>query len=220
MDTIIDLREGQRSTLQDLETGTAFDNSVLIPYGVVIENARGGSGNDTVGGNEITNSLFGNSGSDRLIGRGGNDVLRGGDGADTYIWNLGDGRDTIIDVDVNAIAGPTREVDRLEISVLTGDLDALEDDLLFRRLGNSLRIDLNLNREAAQGSIVIQNFDQIANQVETLALFGPPSNPNSQSQQIGEDIDLISIWSASETLGQRFQVTGVDGNFGRIATPV
>ena len=220
VDTIIDLREGQRSTLQDLETGTAFDNSVLIPYGVVIENARGGSGNDTVGGNEITNSLFGNNGSDRLIGRGGNDVLRGGDGADTYIWNLGDGRDTIIDVDVNAIAGPTREVDRLEISVLTGDLDALEDDLLFRRLGNSLRIDLNLNREAAQGSIVIQNFDQIANQVETLALFGPPSNPNSQSQQIGEDIDLISIWSASETLGQRFQVTGVDGNFGRIATPV
>lgn len=220
VNTIIDLREGQRSTLQDRETGDAFNNSVLIPYGVVIENGRSGSGNDTLGGNETSNSLFGNAGSDRLIGRGGNDVLRGGDGADTYIWNLGDGRDTIIDVDINAIAGPTREVDRLELNVLTGDLDALEDDLLFRRLGNSLRIDLNLNREEAQGSIVIQNFDQVANQIETLALFGPPNSTSATSEQVGEDIDLISIWNASETLGQRFQVTGINGNFGRIAVPV
>ena len=220
VETEIDLREGQRSTLQDLETGAAFDNSVLIPYGVVIENARSGSGNDTLGGNEISNTLFGNAGEDTLIGRGGNDVLRGGDGADTYVWNLGDGRDTIIDIDANALPGVAREVDRLELSVITGDLDLLEDDLLFRRLGNTLRIDLNLNGQEAQGSIVIQNFNNVANQIETLALFGPPAQTGGAAQQVGEDIDLVSIFNASETLGQNFQVTGVQGNFGLIATPI
>ena len=111
-------------------------------------------------------------------------------------------------------------MDRLELSVSTGDLDLLEDDLLFRRLGNTLRIDLNLNGQEAQGSIVIQNFNNVANQIETLALFGPPAQTGGAAQQVGEDIDLVSIFNASETLGQNFQVTGVQGNFGLIATPI
>ncbi len=228
IDTKVDLREGQRSTLEKRGTDvlgdptfTAWENSVLIPYGVVIENARTGSGNDTVGGNETSNLLITNGGMDILTGRGGNDVLRGGDNADTYVWNLGDGRDTIIDVDINVDANPsTRERDRIELHVRTGELDLLEDDLLFRRLGNTLRIDLNLNRQEAQGSIVIQNFDQLANQVETLALYGPPATTGGPDQQVGSDIDLISIWTASGTLGQRFQVTAADGDFGKIAIPV
>jgi hypothetical protein len=226
--TNVDLREGQRSTLENRgmdddgnATFTPYENSVLIPYGVVIENARTGSGADNVGGNEISNLLITNDGPDVLIGRGGNDVLRGGDGADTYIWNLGDGRDTIIDIDRNVNADPlTRERDRLELRVQTGDLDSLADDLLFRRLGNTLRIDLNLNRQSAQGSIVIQNFDQLDSQIETLALFGPPATSGGPDQQVGEDIDLVSIFTQSGTLGQRFQVTGASGDFGRIATPV
>jgi len=94
VDTKIDLREGQRSTLES-SAGVAVENSILIPYGVLIENARSGSGDDDVGGNETSNTLFTNDGNDTLTGRGGNDVLRGGDGADRYIWNLGDGRDTV-----------------------------------------------------------------------------------------------------------------------------
>ncbi|QEG23454.1 M10 family metallopeptidase [Mariniblastus fucicola] len=226
--TTVDLREGQRSTLEkqgtDIDgnpTFTAYENSVLIPYGVIIENARTGSGSDYVGGNETSNTLITNDGLDTLIGRGGNDVLRGGDGADTYIWNLGDGRDTIVDVDRNVNADVlTRERDRIELHVRTGDLDLLEDDMIFRRLGNTLRIDLTLNREEAQGSIVIQNFHELASQVETLALYGPPATTGGADQQVGDDIDLISIWTQAGTLGQRFQATNVDGDFGKIATPV
>jgi len=207
--------------LQDLETGAAFHNSVLIPYGVVIENARSGSGNDFVGGNEISNLLITNDGLDTLIGRGGNDVLRGGDGADTYVWNLGDGRDTIIDVDRNFDADPTtRERDRLEFVVQTRELDLLQDDATIRRLGNTLRIDLTLNGEDAQGSVVIQNFHLPENQIETLALFGPPATFGGPNQQIGEDIDLISIWEQAGTLGQQFRVTDIDGDFGKLAVPV
>jgi len=228
VDTRVDLREGQRSTLEDRgfdamdnPTFTAIENSVLIPYGVVIENARTGAGADRVGGNEIGNLLITNDGSDTLIGRGGNDVLRGGDGADTYIWNLGDGRDTIIDFDTNIAADPNvRERDRLEINDQTGQLDAPEDDLTFRRLGNNLRIDFTFNRGAAQGSVVIQNFNNPANQVETLALFGPPAVTGGDAQQVGNDIDLISVWEQSGTLGQRFRDSGTAGDFGNLVTPV
>jgi hypothetical protein len=227
VDTIVDLREGQRSTLQNpvvtdnpdgsqTTTFEAYDNSLLIPYGVVIENARTGSGNDTLGGNEISNLLIGNAGNDELTGRGGNDDLRGGLGDDTYVWNLGDGRDFIIE---SGDSGP-RGVDRLEFRVRTGQLDLLEDDFVFRRLGNDLRIDLTLNRGNAQGSVVIKGFDQVAGRVETLALYGPPVATGQPDQQIGSDIDLTSIWNASETLGQRFEVTNQTTAFGVIAQPV
>ena len=210
---IIDLREGQRSTLQDRETGAAFDNSVLIPYGVVIENARGGSGDDNLGGNEIQNFLISNDGNDTLIGRGGNDTLRGGAGDDIYLWNLGDGRDIIVEED-----NETRGIDRLHLSVPTGELDLAEDDFVASIVegpagSRDLRIDLTLNRGEAQGSVVIQDYQNVGNQVETLALFGPQG-------QVGGDIDLTSIFASSEVLPQRFTVTNQSSAFGFIAQPV
>jgi serralysin len=60
-----------------------------IANGVVIENASGGSGNDTLTGNEFANVLAGNAGTDTLNGEDGNDTLRGGDGGD----NLNGGGD-------------------------------------------------------------------------------------------------------------------------------
>ncbi len=209
----IDLREGQRTTLQDLETGAAFDNAVLIPYGVVIENARGGSDADIIGGNEISNFIVGNGGDDIISGRGGNDTLRGGEGNDTYLWQLGDGRDTIIEQ-----GGADRGIDRLHFTVGTGDLDLLQDDLVARITEDAdgtrdLRIDLTLNRGEAQGTVVIRDFSNEANQVETLALFGP-------NGQVGADIDLTSIFAQSDVLPRRFQVTDTAGSFGLIAQPV
>ena len=48
-----------------------------------IENIIGGSGNDTLTGDGLANSLFGNGGNDILRGGGGKDVLDGGGGLDT-----------------------------------------------------------------------------------------------------------------------------------------
>lgn len=53
-----------------------------IARGVVIEVARGGSGDDTLLGNAAANELYGNAGDDVLIGREGGDKLDGGDGYD------------------------------------------------------------------------------------------------------------------------------------------
>ncbi len=65
-------------------------NNVGIAYGAIIENAIGGSGNDTILGNSVDNVLTGNAGND-IIGAGaGNDTLDGGLGDDTMLGGIGD----------------------------------------------------------------------------------------------------------------------------------
>ena len=61
-------------------------NNIAIAYGAQIENAIGGSGNDTMVGNALNNVLTGNAGDDFLAGHGGADTLNGGAGFDTASW--------------------------------------------------------------------------------------------------------------------------------------
>ncbi|HEX8640490.1 MAG TPA: pre-peptidase C-terminal domain-containing protein [Allosphingosinicella sp.] len=60
-----------------------------IAYGASIENAAGGSGNDTLNGNGVANVLRGNGGNDVLIGGRGNDQLDGGKGGDKMSGGFG-----------------------------------------------------------------------------------------------------------------------------------
>jgi hypothetical protein len=53
------------------------ENNLGIAYGAVIENAIGGSGNDT---------LIGNTTDNQLTGNGGNDSIDGGSGTDTALY--------------------------------------------------------------------------------------------------------------------------------------
>jgi serralysin len=73
--------------------GRLTDN-VGIAYGTVIENAKGGSGRDTIYGNSADNMLYGNGGDDLLMGRDGSDKLFGGDGNDILVG--GDGVDFLM----------------------------------------------------------------------------------------------------------------------------
>lgn len=66
----------------------------------LIENAKGGSGNDSLIGNFGSNTFWGNAGSDAFNGLGGNDFYYGGTGSDSFIFvGSGDGRDTVYDFD-------------------------------------------------------------------------------------------------------------------------
>ncbi len=53
----------------------ALKGNVSIAKGVVLENAVGGKGNDTLKGNEVANRLKGGGGADRLLGGGGGDTF-------------------------------------------------------------------------------------------------------------------------------------------------
>ncbi len=57
----------------------------------------GNAGNDTLIGLGSDDQLYGGSGDDVMNGGVGNDVLNGGSGSDTYVFESGNGVDTIID---------------------------------------------------------------------------------------------------------------------------
>ncbi len=110
----IDLRAGKFSSIGGNGDGR-FRNNVAIAFGVRIENAIGGRGNDVLTGNGASNVLRGGGGNDRLYGMGGNDRLYGGagndlldggpgndrlvggSGRDTYVFSGNWGRDTVVD---------------------------------------------------------------------------------------------------------------------------
>ncbi len=52
-----------------------------------IDNAIGGSGNDTITGNAIANTLNGGNGNDTLTGGAGNDTIIGGSGTDVAVFS-------------------------------------------------------------------------------------------------------------------------------------
>jgi Ca2+-binding RTX toxin-like protein len=62
--------------------------TLQLSSGSAIENAIGGSGNDTLTGNGLDNVLTGLVGNDRLSGGLGGDTLVGGLGDDTYVFDV------------------------------------------------------------------------------------------------------------------------------------
>jgi serralysin len=109
------------ATLDNSSTGggvpsyaSGVHGGFTIANGVVIENASGGSGNDTIVGNDANNELAGNIGNDRLIGALGDDVLIGGDGSDIFVYWSGFGSELIADF---TVAGSMQDL--IDVSGLT-----------------------------------------------------------------------------------------------------
>jgi serralysin len=91
-DQTIDLRVnkiGQSLAQEKFSSIGGLSNNVAVAYKVVIENAVGGSGRDTIIGNEAANALSGLDGADALTGGDGNDTLDGGRGNDVMDGGLG-----------------------------------------------------------------------------------------------------------------------------------
>ena len=84
----IDLHAGRFSSVGGLV------HNIGIAINAIIENAIGGSGNDTLIANDLGCTLSGGGGNDTLIGGAGNDRLIGGTGVDTMTG--GGGADTFV----------------------------------------------------------------------------------------------------------------------------
>ncbi|MBO4608377.1 MAG: DUF2974 domain-containing protein [Lachnospiraceae bacterium] len=89
-------------------------------------------GNDILYGDEGNDNLYGQEGDDTIIGGIGNDYLEGGNGNDTYIFNLGDGSDSIVDVEYSNTLG------RADKIVFGEDISA--EDIIVDREGDHLKI--------------------------------------------------------------------------------
>ena len=83
----VNLNPGTFSNIGSEYDGSWYsaNNNLVIAYGVTIENAVGGAGNDVLIGNAADNYLFGGSGNDTIVGGSGYDILTGGTGYDTFV---------------------------------------------------------------------------------------------------------------------------------------
>lgn len=91
-----DYAMGQWLTLEEGEFSNlgGYVGNFSIAMGAVIENAVGGSGADTITGNDGINVIDGGAGADSLLGGAGDDTLHGGSEFD-YLEG-GSGRDSIV----------------------------------------------------------------------------------------------------------------------------
>ena len=100
-DLEINLTDGELSTLSfdvsDKRWSDKQHGNLGISFGCIIENATGGTGNDSIIGNDADNKLRGNEGSDTLNGGLGQDVLTGGMGKDTFEIQPGNGNAVVKD---------------------------------------------------------------------------------------------------------------------------
>ncbi|GAA4178737.1 M10 family metallopeptidase [Shinella granuli] len=147
----VDLRPGQHSKFSDVQLallnyetdayarGNIF-NALLFKGDVrsLIENAKGGSGNDLLRGNQANNTLQGNAGNDKLFGMAGNDkldggagndVLTGGAGADDFVFKKGYGHDTITDFKDNVDDIDLRSYNFSTVSSVLGKASQVGDDV-------------------------------------------------------------------------------------------
>lgn len=148
-----------------------------------------GENNSSVVGNALDNTIVGNSGNNTITGGLGNDYIEstlGGD--DTYIYNLGDGYDTI-----NELGGN----DKIKFGA-----GITKDSLVFVRNNSDLLINFkNADGDIVDGNIRIENyFEDNDKKIETLE-FADGSTLTDFEKNVnvlaGEN-DLNNIWNLSE----------------------
>ncbi|MEN2426794.1 calcium-binding protein [Chromobacterium vaccinii] len=143
------------------KTWNGTDKGELISAGDGDDTLNGYGGDDTLNGGPGNNLLDGGDGDDSLTGGNGHDTLAGGRGDDTlvggvdgdvYLFNLGDGRDLILDNALNkADAADTDPAYRDELRFGAG---IAPQDITLRHIGN----DLVLQHRNGDDSVTIQNW--------------------------------------------------------------
>ncbi len=160
------IRTGDGNDIVDL---TSFD----FDYGDVT--LDGGNGNDT---------LWASSGNDVLIGGQGNDSLVGGAGNDTYLFNRGDGQDTIIDHDTTPGNRDT---------VAFGS-DLVPSDFVLSRQANDLTIAIH----GSSDQVTVQNwYGGSDNQTE---VFQAENGQQLLNTQVDQLIQAMATFSAQTGL--------------------
>jgi Ca2+-binding RTX toxin-like protein len=117
----------------------------------------GGAGNDSITGGDGNDMLIGGDGNDLIVGGRGNDTALMGAGDDTFIWNPGDGSDTVegqagndrmvfnganVAEKIDISANGSRVRFTRDVANITMDLNDVEG-INFNALGGADRITVN-----------------------------------------------------------------------------
>ncbi|WP_426614740.1 M10 family metallopeptidase C-terminal domain-containing protein [Bradyrhizobium sp. McL0616] len=196
-----------------------------------IDNATGGSGNDTIIGNAIANVLNGGSGNDTITGGGGNDTIVGGAGTDPAVYsgnraNYGvsydvssqtftftdlrsgspDGTDTLIDIENFQFAAGT-----ITSATLLNQIGPITVEALGATSLVEVSSDFYLD-SISMGSGPMLNYDGAA---VTVGIFGTWSPIGAEQVSGGYDV----VWKNSATGMFSFWSVDSNGNYLSNLTP-
>jgi Ca2+-binding RTX toxin-like protein len=154
----IDGAEGANDSLT-VSAGGGNDtiSAAALPAGVIGLTIDGGAGNDMIMGSGGADRLIGGAGNDSVTGGRGDDLALLGAGNDTFIWNPGDGNDTVegqdgVDtllfnganinerIDISANGGRVRFT--RDVASIVMDLDGVEH-IQFNALGGADTVTVN-----------------------------------------------------------------------------
>lgn len=183
-------------------------------------NGTGNESDNVVIGSEDANVLSGLAGRDTLAGRLGNDRLLGGSGHDTYLFNLGDGIDTIEDL---AAVG---EGNRIQFGGGIGrsDLIVTQDETartLTIQVGTSGTDRLVLNNfdlTGASGSLVVETLVFADGSAISLdRLFGPTITEGNDTITTGAGDDVIDALGGDDIVDAGAGNDSISGGTGNDA---
>jgi hypothetical protein len=178
--------------------GLAGDDNISatgLAAGAITEFLDGGDGNDTIAGGPGAETLLGGNGNDKIDGNGGNDHAVLGAGDDTFVWDPGDGSDTI-------------------------DGDAGRDTMVFNGAGASETVDLSANGNRLRFFRDPVNITMDTGGVEfvTFNALGGADNVTvhnlTGTDVISVDLNLAGALGGTTGDGQidHVAVNGTDGN--------
>jgi Ca2+-binding RTX toxin-like protein len=180
-----------------------------IANGVVIENATGGGGNDTLTGNEVANILTGNAGNDSLDGGAGADDMLGGAGGDTYV--VDDAGDDVVDDGVDGTDLVKSSLDyvldaNIENLQLSGaeDIDGTGNGLANLLIGNDADnlLDGDANNDSMQGGLGDDTYviDALGDSVTEASKAGTDTVRSKNNYSLGANLENLVLLAAVTAL--------------------
>ncbi len=169
----------------DLIEATSFygGNSALSNTGPLL---YGSAGND---------SILGSNQNDLIIGGTGDDLLQGGSGNDTYVFNFGDGRDTVIESGINRL--------RFGPSIGLQDIQAQQTgaDLIIRvgGSGDSIRL-VGFNPDSNRIVEILEFADGSSSSILDVLTSVPMPTNGDDSLTFGDQNDTIAGGTGNDVL--------------------
>lgn len=233
--------------------GTVWDYATLVSGGFLVEgdeqsNALTGTNlADRLHGGGDNDALHGGAGSDELRGEQGNDVLSGDAGDDAYVFNKGDGVDTIIDsgaTDFNYIRFGTdirpedirHEWDGTTLVLHYSDDDAVRIDNYYGSEGNPVILALafedgtvvSLTEQMNRAPVALQQLDDtMATEDQDFSLILPAdlfSDPDASDEiQVVVRLangDPLPAWLSFDPVSRTLSGTPANDDVGDLAIVV
>ncbi|MEH2042012.1 calcium-binding protein [Nostoc sp.] len=159
----------------------------------------GTSGADNLVGNNYADIIDAEAGNDIITGNQDNDLLTGGGGKDKFVYNLGDGVDTISDFgELGKGSNPS--------AAIVGELDTLKfqgtgltaRNLLLTQNNNNLEITF---KGVADDKVILQNLDNLSS-IGNILFDGQSS--------IRDSFDVFNANSTQSTIFNKNTVTFVN----------